>query len=135
MARLASIQATAEQASAQVTAAATGFGAPMAVTIQALFAYVADSATSITAHVQTSLDGGQSWWDIACVQFTTASGAKYMACAGGEGVSAAVNLSDGSLSANTAIDGFLGDRFRVKWVSAGDYGAGTRLDIDIFPRK
>jgi hypothetical protein len=39
--------------------------------------------------------------------------------------------TDGTLAANTAVDGILGSMFRVKSVSTGTYTGGTTLAVDI----
>lgn len=133
MARLANFQITAAAAGV-VSDPLTGFGKPSAATITGRFTYVASAATSVTVWVQTSIDGGATWWDIACIQFTTASANKYLGVNGQASISPAVDLSDGSLAINTAIHGLLGDRFRTKVTSVGTYGAGTTLTVDIETR-
>lgn len=119
---------------ASVQTAVSGLGAPRSITFQAAFTYVADSATSVNAYVQTSVNGGVTWFDVAEFGFTTASATKYLNCNGDTAVASAASLTDGSLTANTSINGFLGDRYRVKITSVGTYGAGTQLRIDAFPR-
>lgn len=81
----------------------------------------------IKAYIQTSLDQGVTAMDIACVVF------------GAAGEVAAQNFSaltpkltqvaptDGTLADDTAIDGFLGDRFRVKVVSSSTVYAGSTV--------
>lgn len=133
MAQLASVQIT-SAATGTVTDPVTGFGKPAAASITARFSYVASSATSVTGRVQTSIDGGATWWDIAAFQFTTASGNTYANLSGHKEVNTPVALSDGTLTANTSINGLLGDRFRLKYDSVGTYGAGTTLRVDIETR-
>jgi hypothetical protein len=77
--------------------------------------------TSIRAYLQTSVDGGASAVDIACKAFATV------------GATVAWNFSamtphltqlvptDGALADDTAIDGILGDRVRLKLVVVGTY--------------
>lgn len=134
MPKLAEIQVT-DAVTGQIIDAVTGLGQPQAVSLTAQFAYTADDATSLTAWVQTSIDGGQSWWDIACFTFGTASANKYQNCSGLTAISAAVALGDGTLATDTAINGLIGDRLRVKYTSIGTYGAGTRLTVNAFSRK
>ena len=111
-----------------------GFGKPQAVTFQAAFTYVASAATSVDAYVQTSVDGGNTFFDVAEFHFTTASLTTYLNANGDTAVAASVTLTNGTLAANTAINGFLGDRFRVVITSVGTYGASTNLRIDAFSR-
>lgn len=99
------------------------------VTIQAAFTYVASAATSATAYVQTTLDGGTTWVDIVCFSFTTASATKIANLRRTTPVTTLATPTDGALTANTSVDGILGDQLRVKWASVGTYGAGTTLLI------
>ena len=83
--------------------------------------------TSVKAHLQTSLDQGTTAVDIACVAF------------GATAAVAALNFSaltpkltqliptDGTLADDTAIDGILGDRFRIKYVVTGVYSGSPVL--------
>ncbi|MFY7851603.1 MAG: hypothetical protein ACOVQ6_07435 [Brevundimonas sp.] len=123
------IQITTAVTAEQVGETITGLGAPSGITVDAVLAYVAASATSIKAYVQTSLDGGTTWFDIMCFAFTTASGSKYLTSLALKEVNTAVTLSQATLSDNTSINGRLGDQVRFIVTSVGTYGAGTRLDL------
>ena len=50
-------------------------GAPRNLTLQANSVY-GSGGTSVDAYVQTTLDGGATWFDIAELRFTTASAIK-----------------------------------------------------------
>lgn len=113
------------------TDAVTGFGKVTSATIQYRFT-AGSGGTSVKAYVQTSLDGGVSWWDIACEALTTSDINTYQAV-NIDTVSTPVALTDGSLTDNTAIDGLLGDRFRVKYVVVGTYSDAS-LIVDIATR-
>lgn len=119
---------------ASVQTVATGFGKPLALDLQAKFTYVASAATSVTAYVQTTLDNGLSWMDVYCFQFTTASDTKVGNLSGLTPKTTPVSITDGTLTANTGLDGFLSDQYRVKVTSVGTYGAGTTLVITAEPR-
>lgn len=110
-----------------------GFGAPTSCTFEADFTYVAASGSTVVAYVQTSLDAGATWWDVAAFQFATSSGQLYQNCANSP-VNQSVALGQQALTANTGINGFLGDRFRVVLVSSGTYGSGTAVTVKAFPR-
>lgn len=95
------------------------------VSLQATFVY-GSGGTSVAAIVQTSLDQGSSWIDIARFDFTTASAKKV------------ANISTGAMSAPAAVaalgaegdlDYILGDRLRVKVTSVGTYAGSTSLSV------
>jgi len=112
----------------------TGFGKVTALTIQAAFTYVASSATSCDAYIQTSADGGTTWADIANFHFTTASATQIVNVSGLTAVTTPVAITDGTISNNTVQQGMLGDRYRVKITSVGTYGAGTTLAVNVQAR-
>ena len=112
----------------------TGFGKVTALTIQAAFTYVASAATSCDAYIQTSLDGGTTWADIANFHFTTASATNIVNVSGLTAVTTPTAITDGSIANNTVQQGILGDRYRVKITSVGTYGAGTTLAVNVQAR-
>lgn len=81
--------------------------------------------TSIDAYVQTSADGGETWYDVANFHFTTSAGIKAFNLSSKTPVTSQAALASASLSANTALDGLLGDRLRVLWTSVGTYTGGS----------
>jgi hypothetical protein len=93
--------------------------------IRATFTYVGTGGTNATAYVQTSLDEGQTWADIMSFQFTTATASKVSAVSTAVALTAATTTTDGALTANTIVNGLLGDRVRVKYTTTGTY-AGTK---------
>jgi hypothetical protein len=121
-----------------ITAAAAGVvssvlklnGQPRNLTIQGKFV-AGGGGTTVDAYVQISLDGGQTWIDIAEFSFTTTSATKVYNLSAATAKTTAVTPTDGSLAANTCIDGILGSQFRVKMTSVGTYTAPTTLSIDI----
>jgi hypothetical protein len=116
-----------------LSAVATAQGPlPMSLSIQANFAY-GSGGTSVDAYVQTSFDGGATWCDIAEFSFTTSAARRLFNLSRLTPVTSIATPSDGSLSANSVVDGFLGSQYRVKWTSVGTYGGATSLVIDIAP--
>lgn len=122
---------------AAVAATATGtvtrLGGMRAVAVQATFAYGAGGTTT-KAFIQTSFDGGTTWADIMCFAFTTSALTRF-ASVFQEIIFAAspyapVALTDGSLGDNTCVQGFLGDRLRLKYVTTGTYTGLTSLTVN-----
>jgi hypothetical protein len=103
-------------------------GSPRNVTLEAIFTY-GSGGTSADAYVQTSLDGGATWIDIANFHFTTSSLSKVVNLSSLTPVTTLTTPSDGSLSANTVVDGIIGTQIRVKYVSVGTYAGGTTLAV------
>lgn len=90
--------------------------------------------TAIKAYLQTSLDQGETAIDIACVVFGTASEHDVANFSGLTPKLTLINPTDGTLTDDTAIDGVLGDRFRLKLVSTGTYAGSTVLSARITTR-
>lgn len=86
--------------------------------------------TSADFYVQTSFDGGVTWMDIAEFGYTTASAKKIMTVISALGVLSPTTPGDGALTANTAVNGFIGDRLRVKYTTVGTYAGSTTIKID-----
>lgn len=117
-----------------VTSATTQTGLPqqnLAGIISASFeirmSYGSGGAT-VTVYVQTSLDQGQSWIDIAAVQFTTSGGLFVLNLPGATSVTPTAP-TDGSLTPGTIVSGILGDQFRAKVISTGTYAGGTLVSV------
>jgi hypothetical protein len=104
--------------------------APRNVCVQANFTY--DSGgTTVDAWVQTSLDNGATWTDIAQFHFTTAAGRFVYNLNSQTPVTAEYTPTDGTLAANTSKDGVLGNQLRVKYQTTGIYGGASLLSIDM----
>lgn len=86
--------------------------------------------TSVDVYVQTSLDGGVSWGDVANFNWATTTGVKVINLSSLTPVTTAFAPSDGSMSSNTNKDGFLGSLWRVKMKSSGEYGDNTTVIVD-----
>ena len=89
--------------------------------------------TTAKVFVQTSLDGGASWIDIACHAFLLAAAEKITAVKTDIAVAAAVTPTDGSMTDDTILDGVLGDRVRVKFISTGTYAGATSIEVTVAP--
>lgn len=104
--------------------------APRNISVQGNFTY--DSGgTTVDAWVQTSLDNGNTWVDIAQVHFTTSSGRFAYNLNSQTPVMTEYVPTDGALTANTAKDGILGNQIRVKYSTTGTYGGASKLSIDM----
>lgn len=97
-----------------------------AVSLSARLAY-GSGGTSCKAYVQTSLDQGTTWQDIACFAFGAAAEHQTLNISGLTPKLTQVTPTDGALADDTAIDGILGDRLRCKVVTAGVYANSTVL--------
>jgi hypothetical protein len=83
--------------------------------------------TAVKVYLQTSLDQGTTAVDIACVVFGTASEVAALNFSALTPKTTAVVPTDGALSDDTALDGILGDRLRLKVISTGTYAGSTVL--------
>ncbi len=112
---------------------ADGLDGMLAASIEIDFAW-GSGGTSCTAYIQTSLDKGQTWIDIAAVAFTTASGIKIINLSGLTSQTTPLTPSQQQLTAGTCVDGILGDRLRAVAVVVGTYGSSTLLSIMVNAR-
>ena len=113
-------------AATQVGEVVDDLSGALAVTLSARLAY-GSGGTSCYALVETSLDQGVTWVQIARFDFTTSGLQKVMTVSGLTPRLAAA--SAGSLSADTALDGALGDRLRATVVSTGTYAGSTVVSV------
>lgn len=95
-----------------------------AVTLEAQFQY-GSGGTSASAVVQTTMDNGSNWRDVARFDFTTASATKY---ANLSGLSAKAVTAYVALGSDSVNDGYLGNQLRVVLTTVGTY-ANTTLAI------
>ena len=100
----------------------------LVATIQATFLYGA-GGTKVTVYIQTSLDGEASWFDIACMTFTTAAAKKISSVKALTVVAASYTPTDATLADDTIKDGLLGNAYRVKYTSTGTYSGATSLAV------
>ncbi len=100
--------------------------------LHAIFAYGA-GGTTVKSWVQTSIDGGITWIDIASFAFTLTAGQRIYHLTGAA-VTSILTPTDGTLADNTSVNGVLGQRFRVKYTTTGTYTGATSLTIVAMPR-
>lgn len=116
----------------QVVETVTGLTDKNRVSLVAKFTYGSGSTVTAKAYIQTSLDGGTTWYDIACFDFAEASATKYLSVSALTAVNADVAPTTGALTADTSINGLLGDRIRMVVTSTGTYGGDTSLKVDYY---
>ena len=104
----------------------------VAATIEAKLSY-GSGGTSLKAWVQTTLDDGQTWIDVACFAFTTGSGVRVVNLSGLTPVLSPITPSDGAMADNTVQDGILGSALRMKLTSADTY-ANTIMSVKVSVR-
>lgn len=105
-------------------------GTPVNVPIQCNFAY-GSGGTTASAWIQTSLDGGQTWIDLANCSFTTANARFAYNFSSLTPVTAEYTPTDGTLAANTsAASALIGQVMRVKYTTTGTY-VGTTLTVSV----
>lgn len=115
--------------------AGTQLGAPqtnlqglLAMGLFARFAY-GSGGTTARVFVQTSLDQGVTWIDVACILFATSGDVRVANLSGLTPKTTPTVITDGALADNTCLDGILGDTWRVKVVSTGTYAGGTLASL------
>jgi hypothetical protein len=108
-------------------------GDPESAVIQGTFTY-GSGGTTADAWVQTSFDEGATWADVANFHFTTASASFLFNLSALTPTTHEYTPTDGTLAANTAIDGLLGPLWRAKYTTTGTYAGGTILRVDVAPR-
>ena len=113
-------------AGTQIGTVIDGLDGMTAVTLSFRLAY-GSGGTSIKAYAQTSLDQGTTWVDVASVVLGTASEHAIINLSGLTPKTSQITPTDGALADDTAVDGILGDRLRVKVVSTGTYAGSTIL--------
>jgi hypothetical protein len=111
----------------------TEFDGLLGLNLQMRLAY-GSGGTLMRAYLQTSFDQETTPVDIACVVFGVASEVLVLNFSGLTPKTTQVTPSDGALADDTALDGILGDRFRLKVVSTGVYAGSTVLSARVCSR-
>jgi len=108
------------------------------LTVEFIFTY-GSGGTTTDVYVQTTLNGGLTWFDVMNFHATTASSKVLMsvnaylqtATVATSVVTTAVQITptDGSLTANTSVQGILGSQVRIKYTTTGTYATSTTLAV------
>jgi hypothetical protein len=85
----------------------------------------AGGAPTLDVYLQTSVDNGTTWQDIAHTQFTGAATRFFQISGQVTGSTAPVAASDGALSGETVRQGPFGTSLRIKYTAALGGGTGT----------
>jgi len=101
--------------------------------IEANFAYGA-GGTDVKVWIQTSLDGGNNWIDIANFRFLITAKRAVASLNAETSVTTIYVPLDAALANDSVKDGILGDQLRVKWTSTGTYSGVTALEVNIVPK-
>lgn len=130
MARLTLIPTTTITAAGTVVGEAfSGIGATEQLEFESIFDY-GSGGTTCKVFLQTSLDGGATWFDIASHAYATTDATKISALNDDVApASQAFAPTDGTLSDNTVINGVIGDLVRAKVISVGTYAGNTTIKV------
>ena len=130
-ARTAAVVTSASGASGALQAYIDRLDGILAALIEFRFTY-GSGGTSGYAIVETSLDGGTSWIEVARFDFTTASKTRIVNLSA---LTPRTALYDpAALSADSAIDGVLGPLWRCRLTSVGTYAGSTLLAVRLHAR-
>jgi len=117
----------------QVSSVVEGLEGVGAISIQVRMAYGSGGITA-NVYLQTSLDQGTTYLDIANVLLGTASKIVVLNLSGLTPRTTQIVPTDAALANDTTIDGVLGDRFRTKVVSTGTYAGQTVVSTRLVAR-
>lgn len=110
-----------------VTAGVIPLARTESLTLHAIIT-VAGGGTTAKAWVQTSFDGGTTWMDIANFAFTTSTATRLFHLTPAA-VTSIATPGDAALADNTAVNGFIGDRLRVKLTTTGTYTGASSFVV------
>lgn len=113
--------------------AVTGLAGMLSASVALRYVY-GSGGTNVKAYVQTSFDQGNTWVDVACVLFEVANEVRLINLSGLTPKTTQVTPTDGTLADDTAVDGLLGDRLRVKCVSTGIFAGSTTVSASVVVR-
>lgn len=120
-------------AGTQITDVIDGLDGMLAALLQLRFAY-GSGGTAVKVYAQSSADDGTTWYDVACVVFGTASETELLNLSALTPKTTQVVPTDGTLADDTAVDGIIADRMRLKIVSTGTYAGNTLLSARLIAR-
>lgn len=91
----------------------------------------AGGGTTCKVWVQTSLDGGETWFDIASFAFTTTSSNKLQAVRidPATPLTPATVPASATLTDDTVLNGILGDRLRTIMTTTGTYTGASSIEV------
>ena len=113
-------------AGSQSGAAVAGLDGMTSVTVSARLAYGSGGTTAVCV-VQTSINQGTTWVDVARFDFSTAGAEKVVNLSG---LTARTSpLSVAALASEGCNDGILGDRLRAVVTTTGTYAGSTVASI------
>lgn len=109
-----------------------GLAGAKQLSLQAVFTY-GSAGTTAKVYIQTSIDGGATWFDIACFSFTTATAKKLHSVTADPSTPMTPATVPGSaaLTVDTVLNGIIGDRIRALTTTTGIYAGGTTLAVDM----
>lgn len=112
--------------------AVTGLAQTKALIMEAILT-VGSGGTSADVWVQTSIDGGVTWFDIANFHFTntTASKLSVVVVNPPTAFTAGTAPGSGALAANTVLNGIIGDQIRALITTVGTFAGGTTLALNV----
>jgi hypothetical protein len=99
------------------------------LSIQAILTY-GSGGTVVKVYMQTTLDQGVTWFDVACLTFATATAKRGANVISNTSV-ATFTPAEVTLTDNTVLSGPLGDQIRYKAVSTGTYAGNTSLAVKV----
>jgi hypothetical protein len=103
----------------------------LAATISVNFVYGSGGTTCIVT-IETSLDQGTTWTEVARFAFATASEQNQVNLSGLTPVTTV--YTPAALSSDTVKDGIFGDRWRAKVTSTGTYAGNTSVAVRLNAR-
>lgn len=103
----------------------------LAATIQANFNY-GSGGTSLKLIIETSLDQGTTWIEVARLAFATSAAQKVVNLSGLTAVGTPVTPA--ALSDNAVQDGILGPWMRARILTVGTYAGNTSLSLRLIAR-
>ena len=123
---------------AATTTPVTRLSGMNSLTVEFIFTY-GSGGTTADVYIQTTLNNGLTWFDVMNFHATTASSKVLMAVTSylqtatvaTSVVTTAVQVTptDGSLTANTSVQGILGSQVRAKYTTTGTYATSTTLSV------